>query len=52
VRVDPYPFATAPLGLNLVARRIEDRVYPSAQDAAAAYHRAPAEELAIELVAA
>ena len=52
VRLDPYPFARAPLGLHLVARRIEDRVYLSARDAATAYYRAPAEELTIELVAA
>jgi hypothetical protein len=51
VRLDPYPFAETGLWLTMVAREIPDRMYASAEDAASAYHAAPARELAIELVA-
>jgi Protein of unknown function (DUF3891) len=51
VRVDPYPFLQAGLELTLVTRELPDRVYDSPQDAASAYHAAPDQELAIELIA-
>jgi hypothetical protein len=43
VAFDPYPFSEPSFALELSARWMEDRRYDSAQDAARAYHDAPAE---------
>ena len=50
VALDPYPFSEPSFELELSARRIEDRRYDSAEDAARAYHDAPPETLAVRLV--
>jgi Protein of unknown function (DUF3891) len=49
VAVDPYPFAEAGFELELPARRLEDRRYQSADEAARAYHDAPAEPITIRI---
>jgi hypothetical protein len=47
VALDPYPFSETGFELELSARRLEDRPYRSAEEAASAYHGASAEPIAI-----
>jgi Protein of unknown function (DUF3891) len=47
VVLDPYPFSETSFEIELSARRIEDRAYASADDAASAYHAAQDEPIAI-----
>ena len=49
VVLDPYPFSEAGFELELSARRIDDRPYDSAEDAASAYHGAPLDPIAIRV---
>ena len=49
VILDPYPFSEAGFELELSARRIDDRPYDSAEDAASAYHGAPLDPIAIRV---
>ena len=49
VVLDPYPFSDASFELEVSARSIEDRTYGSAEEAASAYHAAPAEPITIRL---
>ncbi len=51
VRVDPYPFSEAELELTIASRELEDRVYASADEAAAAFHAAEVREQPITVVA-
>ena len=52
VAVDPYPFAEPSFDLELSARRLEDRRYESADEAARAYHDAPVETIELRVGAA
>ena len=47
VVLDPYPFSETSFGIEVSARRLEDRRYGSAEDAASAYHGAQPEPIAI-----
>ena len=47
--LDPYPFSEPSFAIELAARRLEDRRYDSAADAARVYHDAPPETVTIEL---
>jgi Protein of unknown function (DUF3891) len=47
VVLDPYPFSAASFELELSARRLEDRPYGSAEEAASAYHGVQSEPIAI-----
>ncbi|HEY3725859.1 MAG TPA: DUF3891 family protein [Solirubrobacteraceae bacterium] len=47
LRVDPYPFSNATFELRIEARELDDRQYDSAEEAAAAFHAAEAQELTI-----
>jgi len=47
VVLDPYPFSEASFEIELSARRIDDRAYASAEEAASAYHAAPDEPIPI-----
>jgi hypothetical protein len=49
VAVDPYPFGEAGFELELPARRVEDRRYESADEAARAYHDAPVELITVRI---
>lgn len=49
VTIDPYPFSEPGVELDLALRRLEDRRYSSAEEAAQAYHDAPVEQLSIHL---
>jgi hypothetical protein len=51
VALDPYPFSRSGVELELAVRRIEARRYTSAEEAAAAFHSAPAQALTVRLVA-
>jgi len=50
VALDPYPFSEPTFELELPARRLEDRRYDSADEAARAYHDAPAETISVRIV--
>ena len=47
VVLDPYPFSETSFEIELSARRIDDRAYASAAEAASAYHAAPDEPIPI-----
>lgn len=47
VVLDPYPFSETSFEIEVSARRVEDRAYGSAEDAASAYHGAQPEPIAI-----
>jgi hypothetical protein len=49
VVLDPYPFSETSFELELSARRLEDRAYRSAEEAASAYHGAQLEPIAIRV---
>jgi hypothetical protein len=49
VSLDPYPFSQPSFELEVSARRVEDRRYASAEDAARAYHDAAPEALRIQV---
>jgi hypothetical protein len=52
VQIDPYPFAEPSFGLPLTLRELEDRVYPTAEEAAQAFHAAPVSQPGIAITAA
>ncbi len=47
VVLDPYPFSEAGFEIEVAARRLEDRRYESAEEAAGAYHGAEPEPIAL-----
>ena len=49
VALDPYPFSEPSFALELSARRLEDRRYDSAADAARVYHDVSPETIAVQL---
>ena len=49
VSLDPYPLSEPSLELEVSARRVEDRRYASAKEAASAYHGAEAEPIKIQV---
>jgi uncharacterized protein DUF3891 len=49
VGLDPYPFSEAGFELELSARRLDDRPYRSAEEAASAYRSAPLESITIRV---
>jgi hypothetical protein len=51
VALDPFPFSHSGLELELSVRRIEARRYASAEEAAAAFHGADRQAVAVSLVA-
>lgn len=52
VSLDPYPFAQPAFQLEVSARRLEDRRYGTAEEAARAYHAADARAIRIQIVPA
>ena len=52
VSLDPYPFSQASFELEVSARRVEDRRYASAEEAAGAYHDARLAPTKIQIVPA
>ena len=49
VSLDPYPLSEPSLELEVSARRVEDRRYASAEEAASAYHGAESEPIKIQV---
>jgi len=49
VSLDPYPLSEPSLELEVWARRVEDRRYASAEEAASAYHGAESEPIKIQV---
>lgn len=47
VAVDPYPLADVEVAVEVASRVLKDRSYGSADEAAAAYHAAPAKTSAL-----
>jgi hypothetical protein len=52
VELNPYPLAATPLAIEIPLRRLADRAYKSAEEAATAYHEAPPQTRRVTVLAA